>query len=139
MPYTDRSAIEERLTERGFRWAADRDRDGMVSEADKVRTIDAGITHSTTEIEGAGGQRYDLSRIRGAAGNAWLRQIATDVAVYRAVTHGGRQAPRQIRLDYERALKLLDDLRDGLIQIPGLNPDTAAYEGGAGRPRVIGI
>ncbi|MEM7812567.1 MAG: phage protein Gp36 family protein [Planctomycetota bacterium] len=122
--YAARADIVERLTDRGIRWAADLDQGGSVSESENVATVDSQLAYASDLIDGYIAKLVDTAAIR-AAGNDWLKGRCVDIAAWRVATTGGRTAPDVLRSDYDAAIALLEDVRDGQIVIPGYEPDIA--------------
>jgi phage gp36-like protein len=117
--YCSTSDIQQRLTEAGVKNLADRNRDGSLSGTETTSSLTTAIGWAGTEIDAALTELMPISTARGAA-NDWLKQRAVDLASFRACSQGGRSVPESLRLDYERSLQLLEEVRTGSRMIPGL-------------------
>lgn len=135
--YTTRDEVKHRLTSTGFRWAADRDGSGAVTEGEMVAIVDPALLYADGIVDAAIAQLVDTDDAR-ALSNAWLKDRATDIATYRAATQGGRRIPKVLRDDYERALEWLEDVRLGDMKVPGLDvlPSEAQR---VGRPTAVNV
>lgn len=118
--YTTRDAVRKRLTDAGWIWTADRNGSGTVSEQEIADAVDTAMEYADNLIDGAVSGILTPAEAR-ALGNAWLRDRATDIAAFRATTHGGRRTPKVIRDDYERALAWLEEVAAGTRTVPGLS------------------
>jgi phage gp36-like protein len=58
------------------------------------------------------------------ANNAFLRGVASDLAVHEIFKRGsGDEVPTKYRKNYEDAIRTLEDLAEGLITVPGVGSD----------------
>lgn len=113
--------VQNRLTEVGYKFVADRDRNGSVSDAEKASYI-------TTAIEWAGVQidRYVMRFVhvdvaRGSA-NPFLKYLAVDLAAFRACGHGGRAVPESLQNSHDEAMEKLREIQDDNGKIPSFLP-----------------
>jgi|GEM_PF-3193608 len=139
MEYLTVNDVQNRLTEAGLRFVADRNQDGTVSSAESTAYIDSAIEYAGNLIDAALTQFVEPALAR-AARNTWLRDRAIDIAAYRAAGHGGDAIPPRLVADFEFALRELDRIRAG-ARVPGLVYPTPP--GGPGRttrlPRAINV
>lgn len=119
------SDVEGRLYSFGVTFSADADADGTRDTAEED-LIAVAIEYANNLIDGHildllhPAARGSVSTFTRPSGNAWLRDRATDIASYRLLTLGGRTPPDVIIRDYNDAVNLLDQARDGALRIPGL-------------------
>ena len=119
--------LKNRLTAQGYKNIADRDADGF-TEAASVTAIESAIEEANQIIDGYVQSRVDPDTAR-ASGNDWLRDRCKDIAVYKAVTLGGRNAAESVLVAHDEALKMLREVASGRMQIPRMTYD---YETAAG-------
>ncbi|MEM1061301.1 MAG: phage protein Gp36 family protein [Planctomycetota bacterium] len=120
--YASRDDVVARLTDRGVRWSADTDRDDTVSETENVATLDAALDYASDLIDGYVATKIDTASAR-SDGNDWLKGRCVDIATWRVASTGGRTPPEVLREDYDRAIELLQEVRDGVSVVPGYRPD----------------
>ena len=117
--YCERSHVLARLTTYGYAYAADReDMNGTVGETEEARYVDSAIAWAGTLLDELVSLFTEPAQARGQS-NAWLRDRAIDLATWRAVTAGGRDAPASLQLSYQTALDAIERVRSG-GKIPGL-------------------
>ena len=112
--------IRHRLTEAGYNWVADRDGDGAVGGEEESNVITTGITFADAQIGAAFSGRYVVGS---GTTSSLLKFIAIDVAACRAAESGGRGVPESLRMACEKAMRDLDDIKDGVISIPEATPE----------------
>lgn len=124
--YCTRTHVENRLTKNGLKYVGDRNRDGFLSEAEKVAYIDSAIERAGSDldilVEGKNvACNRDVARAQAASGACtWLRHRAIDIAVWYATSQGGRTVPESFENAYAKALALMQDVEMGATHIPGL-------------------
>jgi hypothetical protein len=121
--YCTATQVSNRLKAAGYAHLADDDADTTVESGE----IDANITPC---IEWAGSlidyalanhePAYTLSAAR-SAGNTFLRTVAVDLACWAVFTNGGRDVPDSFEKAYERAIEMLDRIREDGEIVPGLS------------------
>lgn len=127
--YCSASDVQNRLTSAGYINVADRDNDGTV-EADEI------AAYVTSAIEWAGSEidyalinhqpAYSLTVAR-ASGNVFLRSRAIDLAAWQVCTNGGRDVPDSFQAAYDRAIEMLDGIRERGEEVPGLSNGTTLW------------
>lgn len=138
--YCTQADIQNRLTEAGLRFVADRDRSGTISTAEATAYITSAIEYAGGIIDHALCERLApaSARAQATAGTCtWLRDRAIDIAAFRAAGHGGRDVPETLRQAYDLAEKLLYDARVNRRAIPGLVEDRPANGRSTIGPRVV--
>ncbi len=110
--------VRNRLTDNGRMWVADRDQNGAVSAAEQAQNISEAIVWAGTKIDAAIVNRVNSVTAR-ASGNLYLRHLCKDLAVWYALTPGGRETPSDsVMLAFKMALMELERLAGG-GDIPG--------------------
>lgn len=74
------------------------------------------IGEASDEIEEYLLRDYDTACL---AGNSWVRNICAAIASYILCERGGNAVPPGIVQKYERAIRKLEQVRLGIIQVPG--------------------
>lgn len=124
--YCTRQHVENRLTKSGLKYVGDRNKDGFLSEAEKVAYIDSAIARAGCDldilVEGKNvGCPSETARGQAASGAClWLVHRAVDIAVWYATSHGGRTTPEAFQKAYDKALEQMQDVEMGAIRIPNL-------------------
>lgn len=138
--YCAETDVEYRHAANGYKFVADRDGNGTVSDTEKANYITTAIAWSGAIIDGMIGGRYDTGTAR-VSENQWLKDRCVDLAAYRSATHGGRKAPRSYREDYESAMEMLRAVRDDGQPVPNLTLPVAPNGpfSGSGLPRFCNI
>lgn len=117
--YCSETDVKNRLTERGFKFAVDRDRDGSASAAEKDAYLTTAVRYASNLIDGSVSGFMEPSDAR-QSGNAWLKDRAVDIAAYRVATHGGSRPPGTLKQDYDDARELLKSVKNGSLRVPEL-------------------
>lgn len=119
--YCTAAEVKKRATANGYRLIADRDGDGRLN-AQETSEVTYAIQWAGNEIDVALAQRLEPDDAR-AQSNAYLRDIAVDLALYRLFSNGGDDVPRSVELGalHEKmgAFARLDAIKGG-GNIPGL-------------------
>lgn len=113
--------VSNRLTEAGVTFCADTDQSGAVDPSESSAHVDTAIVYAGQEIDFAvvnNRKGLILSSVR-AAGNAFLKQIAIDLASERLCTIGGMTTPDSISEAAARAREMLLRVENGK-DVPGL-------------------
>lgn len=118
MAYCTTADIEMRLTEAGHKWAITKSGDVSIS-ASQLATTTSAIVWATNRINAAICNQVEPEKAE-ASGNAYLKDIAVDLACYRVAGTGGRSVPKTLVDAYTAALDQLDRLQDG-AQIPSFD------------------
>lgn len=125
--YATLTQLEQRLTVYGLTWCCDQD--DFDSERDAAESA-----YATDALEYANALAdaaiQGIARISPRPSNNWLSGRVVDIAAYRIATLGGRSAAEPLRLEYEGALALLDQVRSGAMTVPGLPPNLIPVGGG---------
>lgn len=127
--YCSATDVQNRLTANGYLNLADRDDDGVVDPAELAANITAAIEWAGSEIDYAlinHQPPYNLDSAR-ASGNLFLRSRAIDFAVWQIATNGGRDVPDAFQSAYDRAVEMLDGIREQGDEVPGLNNGTTTW------------
>lgn len=127
--YCTETDVRNRLTANGYLNLGDRDGDGIVNASEVSASITSAIEWAGSEIDYAlinHQPPYDLAAARGS-GNVFLRSRAVDFAVWQVATHGGRDVPDAFHAAYQRAVEILDGIRERGDEVPGLNNGTATW------------
>lgn len=138
--YCTSTDVRDRLTAAGFRFSVDRDRDDEESASEVASYVTTAIVYAGNIIDAALTPTIPPADAR-AQSNAWLKDRAIDIAVYRVATHGGRKCPQHLRSDYERTIDWITKIEDGDLSVPGLtypqaiNGDRPAVPG----PRAVNV
>lgn len=121
--YCTETQVSYRLKSAGYTHLADDDYDGTVEAEEIAANITPAIEWAGSQIDYAlinHDPAYTLSAAR-AAGNTFLRTTAVDLAAWFVLSNGGREIPESIQSAYERAVELLDGIRDDGNIVPGLS------------------
>lgn len=127
--YCSATDIQNRLTANGYLNLGDRDDDGTVDASELAAYITSGIEWAGSEIDYAlinHQPPYDLAAAR-ASGNVFLRSRAIDLAAWQVATNGGRDVPDSFQSAYDRAVAMLDKIREDGEEVPGLNNGTSLW------------
>lgn len=138
--YCARADVFARLTTYGYRYAVDRDTlDGVASTSEEARYVDSAISYAGSLLDELVAMYAEPETVRAQA-LTWMRDRAIDLAVWRCVTHGGRDVPESIQQSYDNAIEALDRVRSGKSKIPGMiysRPNEAT--GGPRWPRAANV
>lgn len=124
--YCSSTDIENRLTANGYLNVADRDYGGTVSAAELAANITSAIEWAGSEIDYAlvnHRPAYNTDTAR-SSGNVFLRSRAIDLASWQVVSNGGRDVPDSFQAAYDRAVAMLDAIREDGELVPGLAGDS---------------
>lgn len=114
--YTTVDEVEKRLTEGGVLWVADNDRDGT---KDDDTTIERAIRFADNHVDQAVMRRIDPTAARSQQLD-FLKDLATDIAAWRASGDGGRDIPEPLKQAAELAFATLRGVKSDNDPIPGL-------------------
>lgn len=115
--YVDQATVKKRATVNGWRFIADRDHDGVVSDAESD-AVDYAIAWAGRRIDEVLNAIIQVSDARSQQVD-WLKDVALDLAVYRLFTNGGDDAPKSIQDAYKDAKESLKRVAGGMA-VPGL-------------------
>lgn len=118
--YCSSQDVQNRLTEAGVIYAADRDGDGAVSPGELAAHVTSAIQYAGNLVDAALAAYLLPGNARGQ-GNAWLRDRCIDLACARVCSNGGDEVPKRIAAAARSAQKWLDEVRDGDTRVPGLS------------------
>lgn len=128
--YCTTEDVRNRLTANGYINVGDLDGDGAVSGAEVAASITSAIEWAGAEIDYAlinHQPPYSLAVAR-ASGNIFLRSRAIDCASWQITTNGGRDVPGSFQQAYERAVEMLEGIREQGNEVPGLNNGTTIWQ-----------
>lgn len=117
--YCTAQDVQNRLTESGLIYAADRDGDGAVSPGEMTAHVTSAIQYAGNLIDAAIASYLLPANARGQ-GNSWLRDRCVDIACARVTSNGGDEVPERIGTDAEKSMDMLDEVRSGDLHVPGL-------------------
>jgi hypothetical protein len=121
--------VRHRLTANGYLNVGDLDGDGLVDGDEVAASITSAIEWAGAEIDYAlinHRPPYSLEVAR-ASGNIFLRSRAIDCAAWQVTTNGGRDVPTSFQSAYERAVEMLEAIRERGNEVPGLNNGTTTW------------
>ncbi len=127
--YCTATDVQNRLTANGYLNLGDRDGDGVVNADEVTAYITSAIEWAGSEIDYAlinHHPPYELATAR-SSGNVFLRSRAVDFAAWQVATNGGRDVPDSFQAAYDRAVEMLDGIRERGEEVPGLNNGTATW------------
>jgi phage gp36-like protein len=96
--------------------AADDDTNGSLSPVEEAH-ITRAIERAAGTINGVLEVRYELTDL---ADNEWCRDCNAALAAYLLATRSGDSAPDAIAAEFDRYLEDLAQIRDGLVNVPGI-------------------
>jgi hypothetical protein len=115
--YTTQAAVKKRATANGWRYLADRNRDGVV-DATESAAVDQAVEWAGRRIDYALTPNIEPSDAR-SQNNAHLNDIAVDLATHRLFTNGGDDAPQSIIDAFDAAEEQIRRIKGGEA-VPGL-------------------
>lgn len=115
--YVTQAEVKKRATVNGWKYIADRDRDGVVNATESAE-VDAAIAWAGDEIDSAIAPKVEPEDARGQQVR-YLKNICIDLAVYRLFTNGGDDATASVQAAFDAANERLARLRSG-ESVPGL-------------------
>ena len=121
--------VRNRLTANGYLNVGDLDGDGLVNADELAASISSAIEGAGAEIDYAlinHQPPYPLVVAR-ASGNIFLRTRAVDLAAWLVTTNGGRDVPSSFESAFQRAIEMLEGIRDRGHEVPGLNNGTTTW------------
>lgn len=121
--------VRNRLTANGYLNVGDLDGDGLVNADELAASISSAIEGAGAEIDYAlinHQPPYPLAVAR-ASGNIFLRTRAVDLAAWLVTTNGGRDVPSSFESAFQRAIEMLEGIRDRGHEVPGLNNGTTTW------------
>jgi phage gp36-like protein len=139
--YCSREDVRIRLTEIGVINTVDADDDATIEESELSDRIDTSINYGGQLVDAAVVELLSTTYAR-SQGNAFLRDRCVDIAVYRVVTRGGRDAPESVERDYDDALTYLQQIKNRQLTVPGLLFDPPANSSGyrrTGVPKAVNL
>lgn len=127
--YCTAEDVRNRLTANGYLNVGDLDGDGTVESDEIAASITSAIEWAGAEIDYAlinHQPPYSLAVAR-ASNNIFLRSRAIDCAAWQVTTNGGRDVPNSFQSAYERAVEMLEGIRERGNEVPGLNNGTSIW------------
>lgn len=127
MNYLTLTDLQNRLTEAGVRFVADRNRDGSVDATESTAYLTSAIEYAGNLIDGYICRQVPPATARSAQ-NGWLRDRAIDLASHRAAGQGGRSVPATLTTAQQASLEELQRVQDGapIPGFPSIAPANAA-------------
>lgn len=104
--------VRKRLTEVGFLFTTDANRDQWGSPAEIAAVIDTSIVYAGNVIDGNLCEQINPTTARGQA-NAWLKDRCIDLACQRVVSTGGQEMPKTLQEAYDFSIDELERVRLG--------------------------
>lgn len=111
--------LVKRLTAVGQKYVADLDRDGTVTSTESLNYLTESIERAGRIIDEYLTERHETADLRGS-GNGWCKDRCVDLAMYEAITIGGRTAPESVQEIRDNAMERLNEIKAG-GRIPGYN------------------
>lgn len=136
MEYCNSEDVRKRLSTAGYKFAADRDRSGVVSTTEIADTITPAIEYAGNLIDACVLRVGCQPAAARGSGNQWLRDRAIDLAAYRVSTTGGRGIIQTLKDDADAAMSMIQRTQvvPGLqYQYPQSAPQSARF------PRAINV
>jgi len=128
--YITATAVENRLTRLGYKFAVDRDDVDGVADANEVsRYVTPAIKYAGRLIDQAVSPFMEPTDAR-AASNGWLQDRCLDIACVRVLQLGGRKVPADWKEDKDDAMERLRDVEDQKLRIPDLTYSRPGYGAG---------
>ena len=118
--YCTPSDLQNRLTSVGYDNVVDRDQDGDITSEEVASSVTSSISWAGGLIDACLCERFNTASAR-TSGNSFLRDRCIDLAACRLATQGGRDAPAAFLQDQQRALAMLERIRDAGDPVPGLS------------------
>lgn len=115
--YCTATDVQNRLTEVGYKFIADRSRNGTVSAEEVAAYITPAIEWAGVQIDRYVMRFVTPSQARGSS-NDYLKYLAVDLACYRACGTGGRGIPESITEAHDNAMEKLREIEDANGGIP---------------------
>jgi hypothetical protein len=112
--------VEGRLTQYGARAVIDADEeDGAASEDEKQQYFEPAAIWADNKIDEAIYPWVNI--LNRPVSNAWLRDRALDLCVFRMHTLGGEDDTDVLKVAFDNALADLEKVRTGALRVPGLD------------------
>lgn len=129
MPYSEAASyvtyaeVEGRLTQYGARTVIDEDEvDDVASQVEIEKYFEPAAIWADNKIDEAIYPHTNLAGGRPVS-NAWLRDRALDLCVFRLHTLGGEDDTDTLKVAFDNALTALEKVRIGALIVPGLDTD----------------